>query len=153
MINYGWFQSPIGEIRLAESDGEICELFFCDRDDREINETAVLRAAFQQLEEYFAGARQKFDLPLQPQGTAFQQQVWKALLDVPFGQTAAYLDIALKLGDRKKIRAVGAANGRNPVSIIIPCHRIIGSNGNLIGYGGGLWRKEWLLKHEGALLL
>ena len=94
-----------------------------------------------------------FDLPLAPVGTPFQQRVWTALLNIPHGVTISYGELATRLGDPKASRAVGLANGRNPISIIIPCHRVIGANGNLTGYGGGLDRKEWLLRHEGALLL
>jgi len=112
-----------------------------------------LDAVRKQIDGYFAGRRTVFDLPLDLRGTDFQRRVWKQLLTVPFGQTATYLDIALALGNPQAVRAVGAANGQNPVSVIVPCHRIIASNGKLTGYGGGLWRKEWLLRHEGALLL
>ena len=114
---------------------------------------AVTAEAAAQLDAYFRGARRTFELPLAPQGTTFQRAVWAQLLQVPFGETASYRDIALALGNDNGVRAVGAANGRNPIAVIIPCHRIIGSNGQLTGYGGGLWRKEWLLRHEGALLL
>ncbi len=106
--------------------------------------------AISQLVEYFAGQRQTFDFLLNPVGTVFQQRVWKALLEVPFGQTRSYLAQARTLGDEKAIRAVAAANGRNPLWIVVPCHRIVGSNGSLTGYAGGLWRKQWLLEHEGA---
>jgi methylated-DNA-[protein]-cysteine S-methyltransferase len=116
---------------------------FCD-----INENAVSKLAAKQLSEYIAGQRTEFDLPLQPDGTEFQQQVWQALLTIPFGETASYLDIALAIGNPKACRAVGAANGKNPIPIVIPCHRIIGSNGKLTGYAGGLPRKMYLLALE-----
>lgn len=108
---------------------------------------------FQQLDEYFAHRRQQFSLKLNPQGTAFQKRVWQHLLKIPFGKTTSYLEIAEALGARKALRAVGAANGRNPIPIIIPCHRVIGRDGDLIGFGGGIWRKEWLLRHEGVVLI
>ena len=108
----------------------------------------ILIPVVSQLEEYFAGNRKIFDLQLDMRGTNFQKQVWKLLLEIPFGQTISYMDIAKKLDDPKKIRAVGNANGKNPVSIIVPCHRVIGSDGSLTGYAGGLWRKEWFLNHE-----
>ncbi|RME78809.1 MAG: methylated-DNA--[protein]-cysteine S-methyltransferase, partial [Chloroflexi bacterium] len=108
----------------------------------------LLQECIRQLEEYFAGQRQEFSLPLAPQGTAFQQQVWQYLLTIPFGKTVSYGDVARGIGSEKAVRAVGAANGRNPIPIIIPCHRVVGSNGTLTGYGGGLWRKKWLLEHE-----
>ena len=104
-----------------------------------------------QLDEYFRGIRQTFSLALAPEGTEFQQAVWQQLTHIPFGQTASYLDIARAVGNEKAVRAVGAANVQKPIVIIVPCHRVIGSNGRLTGYGGGLWRKEWLLNHEGAV--
>jgi len=112
-----------------------------------------LQECVRQLEEYFQGQRRAFSLKLLPRGTEFQQRVWAQLLKVPYGSTASYRDIALALGDADAVRAVGSANGKNPISIIIPCHRIIGSDGKLIGYGGGVWRKEWLLRHERGVLV
>lgn len=108
----------------------------------------VLAAAVDQLRAYFAGELQKFDLKLNPQGTEFQQRVWAALQDIPYGSTKSYLQLASELGDAKAIRAVAAANGKNPLWIVIPCHRVVGSNGDLVGYAGGLPRKKWLLDHE-----
>ena len=107
-----------------------------------------LKKAVLQLEEYFKGERREFELHLNPSGTDFQRKVWRALLDVPFGKTLSYLELSKQLGDVKAIRAVAAANGKNPLWIIIPCHRIIGSDGSLTGYAGGLHRKKWLLNHE-----
>lgn len=153
MTNYGWFESPIGSILIGEKDSRICQLGFREKTEIDVAETPAIRECCEQLEAYFTGELRQFQLPLAAAGTPFQQQVWAALLTVPFGTTASYLDIAIKLGDRNKIRAVGSANGKNPVSIVVPCHRIIGSSGKMIGYGGGLWRKEWLLQHEGAILL
>lgn len=112
---------------------------------------SVLAETRRQLEEYFAGTRQAFDLPLAPAGTAFQQQAWQALLDIPYGSTASYREQAVRIGNVKAVRAVGLANGRNPIAIIIPCHRVIGSDGSLTGYAGGLPIKRALLEHEGAL--
>ena len=106
------------------------------------------RAAAQQLAAYFNGSLHDFDLPLAPRGTSFQQRVWRALLDIPYGRTASYGEIASVIGAPGKARAVGAANGQNPIAIIIPCHRVIGSHGELVGYGGGLDRKRWLLELE-----
>ena len=102
----------------------------------------------QQLDEYFNGTRTAFNLKLNPQGTGFQQRVWKELLNIPHGKTRSYLEQSKKLGDVKAIRAVASANGKNPIWILIPCHRIIGSDGSLTGYAGRLWRKKWLLEHE-----
>ncbi|MBC9786055.1 methylated-DNA--[protein]-cysteine S-methyltransferase [Heliobacterium chlorum] len=107
-----------------------------------------LTACLQQLDEYFRGTRKDFNVKLNPQGTQFQKQVWRKLPDIPYGKTASYKDIAEAVGNPKAVRAVGGANSQNPISIIVPCHRIIGSNGKLTGYAGGLWRKEWLLAHE-----
>ena len=110
--------------------------------------TEPVQLAVQQVQEYFAGTRQIFDFPVNPVGTSFQKTVWRALLDVPFGVTLSYLALSRRIGDEKAIRAVAAANGRNPLWIVVPCHRIIGSDGSLTGYAGGLWRKQWLLEHE-----
>lgn len=110
--------------------------------------TPVLEAAVDQLEAYFAGDLKEFDLPLAASGTDFQKRVWAQLCRIPYGETVAYMDIADRLGDRKAVRAVGLANGRNPIAIVVPCHRVIGANGKLTGYAGGLWRKERLLSLE-----
>lgn len=108
----------------------------------------VLKDAAQQLAEYFEGSRNTFDFALNPQGTDFQKKVWKALLEIQFGKTTSYQELSIKLGDVKAIRAVASANGKNPLWIVVPCHRVIGSDGSLTGYAGGLWRKKWLLEHE-----
>lgn len=144
-----YYHSPIGILRITESEGMIYAVEF--REEEEEAESALtpcLIQALQQLKEYFSGTRQVFDLPLQPEGSEFQQKTWEELLMVPYGKTSSYLDLAIKLGDRNYNRAVGNANGKNPIAIIVPCHRIIGSNGKLVGYAGGLWRKKWLLEHE-----
>ena len=117
------------------------------------NPNLITQTTQSQLQEYFAGDRTSFDLPLAPKGTEFQVEVWRALLDVAAGDTASYADIAKTINRPKAVRAVGAANGQNPIGIIVPCHRIIGSNGKLTGYAFGLDRKAWLLRHEGALLI
>ena len=108
----------------------------------------VLKDAVSQLQEYFDGKRTDFDLKLNPQGTEFQQKVWKSLLEIPYGKTVSYMDQTKKLGDVKAIRAVASANGKNPLWIVVPCHRVIGTNGSLTGYAGEIWRKKWLLEHE-----
>lgn len=110
--------------------------------DTELNEVAL------QLKAYFEGNLQDFSFPTQPQGTAFQQRVWQELLKIPFGKTTSYLELSKRLGDPKAIRAVASANGKNPLWIVVPCHRVIGSDGSLTGYAGGIWRKKWLLEHE-----
>ncbi|MBT1063994.1 methylated-DNA--[protein]-cysteine S-methyltransferase [Bowmanella sp. Y26] len=140
--------SPIGLIELCANPEGIQAITFVDTQTQAETDTPILKKAAEQLAEYFNGHRQDFDLPLAAGGTAFQQQVWHALVSIPFGQTGSYLDIARKIGNPAAVRAVGAANGKNPLSIVVPCHRIIGSNGNLTGYAGGLERKAWLLQHE-----
>ncbi len=107
-----------------------------------------LQEAANQILEYFDGKRKNFTFQINPKGTAFQQKVWKELINIPFGKTISYLDLAKKLGDPKVIRAAASANGKNPLWIVIPCHRVIGTDGSLTGYAGGLWRKKWLLEHE-----
>ena len=144
-----YYQSEIGLIHIMGTAAGISSLNFvenksCDK----FGDQPLLQACVKQLAEYFSGKRKVFSVPLAPAGTAFQQQVWQALLNVPYGQTVSYLDIARAIGNERAVRAVGSANGQNPIAIIIPCHRVIGSNGKLIGYGGGLWRKAWLLEHE-----
>ena len=109
---------------------------------------ATLQKAVTQLQEYFQGKRTHFDFKMDPQGTPFQKRVWSALMEIPYGRTLSYMELAKKLGDPKAIRAVAAANGQNPIWIAIPCHRVIGSGGDLVGYAGGLHRKKWLLNHE-----
>lgn len=140
-------ESPVGLLTL-KSDGEhLTELRFGDR--REGGETCrVLVEAAKQLAEYFAGVRREFSIPLAPEGTAFQQSVWAELRTIPYGSTVTYAEIAAGVGKVKACRAVGGANNRNPIAIIVPCHRVIGANGSLIGYTGGLAVKEFLLSHE-----
>lgn len=144
-----YYQSPVGLLEIsADSDG-ITSLYFVDEKTKSVSKNnELLKECITQLEEYFSGIRKEFGLKLNPQGTDFQKRVWTELEKIPFGKTFSYLDISIKLGDANATRAVGNANGSNPISIIIPCHRVIGVNGKLVGYGGGLWRKEWLLNHE-----
>lgn len=148
--------SPYGTIYIAEEAGSITDLFFETEkpsdEDIEIRETPLLKNAAKQLKEYFDGKRKDFDLPLNPHGTEFQRKDWDALCKIPYGETRSYKDIAEMLGNPKACRAVGLANNRNPIAIIIPCHRVIGSNGSLVGYAGGLHIKEGLLRLEGALV-
>jgi methylated-DNA-[protein]-cysteine S-methyltransferase len=151
-MHYNYYPSPIGLIEVG-GDTAIRSLYFVDVRREGVESCPLVEEAIRQLTEYFAQERRDFDLPLEMDGTPFQRLVWEQLLTIPYGKTGSYMDIANALGNPKAIRAVGAANGQNPISIIVPCHRIIGSNGKLIGYGGGLWRKEWLLRHEGALLV
>lgn len=149
--------SPIGDLILVMADGVLSEIRFTTGRERGPPEGAQevpkpFSSARRQLDEYFSGSRREFDLSLAPRGTAFQQRVWAELLQVGYGRTASYADIARAIGNPKAVRAVGLANGRNPIPIIIPCHRIIGSSGTLTGYGGGLPMKQTLLEIEGAVL-
>ena len=148
-----YVETPVGLLEITGSDREINSAFFVDERDPQAASTAYTELAGQQLREYFAGERNHFDLNLVPKGTPFQQSVWQQLLTIDHGQMVSYQEIANALGKPKASRAVGAANGQNPISVIIPCHRVVGSNGKLTGYAGGIWRKEWLLRHEGSLLL
>ncbi len=142
--------SPLGPVTVI-SDGEaICQVSFDQEPAVDTTSCAVLDRALEQLEAYFQGRLQQFDLPLRPKGTAFQQQVWQQLTAIGFGKLASYGDIARAIHNPKGVRAVGMANSRNPLGIIIPCHRVIGSNGTLTGYAGGLDKKVWLLRHEGS---
>lgn len=150
-----YFQSPLGPIRIEASDTGLLSVLFIDEGEgnymlEQGEANTITRKTSLQLQEYFNGARQIFDLPLAPQGSAFQLRVWQELLHIPFGKTDTYGAIAHKLNNPLSVRAVGTANGQNPIAIIIPCHRCIGANGKLTGYAGGLWRKEYLLKIEQA---
>lgn len=150
---FAYVESPIGLVEIGCSETGVAALNFVDAVRHPIALSSHLTAVSEQISAYFAGTLTTFDLPLDLRGTEFQRRVWAQLLTVPYGQTATYLEIALALENAQSVRAVGAANGQNPVALVVPCHRIIGSDGKLIGYGGGLWRKEWLLRHEGALLV
>jgi methylated-DNA-[protein]-cysteine S-methyltransferase len=147
---YAYVESPIGLVEIGGTAVAITSLYFVERRREGAERNPTVDKAVRQVEAYFAGTRKSFDLRLDLRGTAFQRRVWEQLLRTPYGTTVAYRDIAEAIGRPKAVRAVGAANGRNPVSIIVPCHRVIGSDGSLTGYGGELWRKAWLLKHEGA---
>lgn len=153
---YMYMDSPVGALKLVAHDQALVAVMWDNEDHKRIRlaelvedrKHPMLHKVKQQLEEYFAGQRQQFDLPLDFQGTAFQQQVWQALLNIPYGETRSYKEIAVQLGNEKAVRAVGAANGKNPISIIAPCHRVIGSSGALVGFAGGLDKKQILLNLE-----
>jgi methylated-DNA-[protein]-cysteine S-methyltransferase len=152
-LAYGTFASPIGLIEVAATERAVVSLRFVEAARQEehgvvARSNSTVEAALAQLEAYFAGARRVFDLVLAPRGTQFQRQVWQAVQTVPYAGTVSYATIATAIGNPRATRAVGAANGANPVPILVPCHRILGSDGALTGYGGGLWRKVWLLEHE-----
>ena len=150
-------ESPIGELTILASDEAVVAIHFGD-DRMNVTSVAaidippgehpVLEETVRQLDEYFAGDRLEFDLPLEPTGTPFQREAWTALTTIPYGETISYGEQARRLGDRNKSRAVGAANGKNPIPIVVPCHRVIGANGHLTGFGGGIGVKAWLLDHE-----
>ena len=147
--------SPIGPLTLIGAGGRLTRLMFpgearaIDRFDDSIEDREPFAAVIRQLEEYFSGRRRIFDLALAPRGTPFQKAVWQELMRIPYGETRSYGQIAAALGRAGASRAVGAANGRNPIPIIVPCHRVIGADGSLTGFGGGLEAKRWLLQHEG----
>jgi len=144
-----YYKTPIGTAKIVGNENGISAVTVMDdamKTSAEIPE--ILKDCVQQLEEYFNGTRKQFNLKLNPQGTEFQKRVWMELMLVSYGKTRTYLEQSKQLGDAKAIRAVASANGKNPIWIIIPCHRIIGSDGSLTGYAGGIWRKKWLLEHE-----
>lgn len=153
---YMYMDSPVGALKLVAHDQALVAVMWDNEDHKRVRlaelvedrQHPILHQVKQQLEQYFAGQRQQFDLPLDFQGTAFQQQVWQALLTIPYGETRSYKEIAVQLGNEKAVRAVGAANGKNPISIIAPCHRVIGSSGALVGFAGGLDKKQILLGLE-----
>lgn len=154
MIETYLYKSTIGILEITGDDKNINAVHFSD-DNSETDlaaaplpVTAAVLQCVHELEAYFSGANLNFSVTVDQDGTAFQQKVWNELLQVKCGQTASYLQVSKKIGNVKAIRAVGMANGKNNVAIIVPCHRIIGNNGNLVGYAGGLWRKKWLLDHE-----
>ena len=148
--------SPVGVLRLVAHDQALVAVLWENENPKRVrlaelvehNQHPILLETERQLSEYFAEKRQSFDLPLDFAGTDFQKRVWQALLQIPFGETRSYKDIALQIGNLKAVRAVGAANGKNPISIIAPCHRVVGANGNLVGFAGGLDNKDILLKLE-----
>lgn len=152
MRAWTFLESPIGRLTLVADGGALTALLLPGHEPTPSGPATphepTLAAALGQLSEYFAGQRRRFDLPLAPAGTAFQRAVWDQLLHIPFAETTSYGKIAASVGRPRAVRAVGAANGANPISLIVPCHRVIGSDGTLTGYGGGLPAKRWLLAHE-----
>ena len=153
-----YIKTPLGIAKIMGDENGISVISLSDEGDsnakleqtKPTSETiaAVLQEAVSQLNEYFEGKRTDFTFQLNPTGTEFQQKVWKSLLEIPYGKTRTYLQQSKIVGDVKAIRAVASANGKNPLWIVVPCHRVIGSDGSLTGYAGGLWRKKWLLEHE-----
>ncbi|MCZ6830967.1 MAG: methylated-DNA--[protein]-cysteine S-methyltransferase [Gammaproteobacteria bacterium] len=150
MTHYKILETPLGQLRLVSNGRALVRIEFPHQhgSDGEASNDEVLQQCERQLQEYFAGERQAFQLPLAAQGTEFQQRVWTALQAIPFGERRSYRDIADGIGNRKAVRAVGAANGKNPIPIVVPCHRVIGSDGSLTGFAGGLAAKQLLLQLE-----
>ncbi len=138
----------MGGLEICASEKGLVSVTFVDKEEAKSNKNSIVSGCVVQLKEYFSGKRKEFDMPIDMLGTEFQKQVWTELQNIPFGKTVSYLDIAKKVGDKNSTRAVGNANGKNPVAIIVPCHRVIGVFGKLVGYAGGIERKRWLLNFE-----
>jgi methylated-DNA-[protein]-cysteine S-methyltransferase len=145
-----YYDSPVGLLEIAADEKAVTGLYFADanRNREEKSANGILKECINQLTEYFSGKRKDFDIKVNPSGTLFQKSVWNELLKIPYGETVSYGEIAERIGNPKSVRAVGLANGSNPISIIIPCHRVIGKNGSLVGYGGGIENKRYLLELE-----
>lgn len=158
-IEKAYYRSPLGVLEIYSTGSSISEILFANSwkgakiDEESLSfakpKSVILKTCFKQLDEYFAGTRTEFTVPISQVGTEFQQSVWAELCKIPYGRTISYLELSKRIGNVKAIRAVGTANGNNSICIIVPCHRVIGSHGDLVGYGGDLWRKKWLLEHEG----
>jgi methylated-DNA-[protein]-cysteine S-methyltransferase len=148
---YGYYNSPIGIIEIIVSEEAITSMYFVEQATMVIDESKIIEEAIIQLDEYFKGVRKVFNLKCEVKGTNFQKQVWDELIKISYGETLSYKELAIKVGNEKATRAVGNANGKNAISIIIPCHRVIGSDKSLTGYAGGISRKQWLLSHEKSI--
>jgi len=149
-IQRAFLKTPIGYVEVTGTEKGLQGLCFIDFRVRIHRVPSCLKSCIDQLEEYFKGSLKTFDLNLEPKGTSFQIDIWSEIQKIPYGSTISYLDLARRVGHVNALRAVGGANGRNPISVVIPCHRVMGHDGKLVGYGGGLWRKKWLLEHEHA---
>jgi methylated-DNA-[protein]-cysteine S-methyltransferase len=155
-ISSTYYKSPLGLLRIGGTNTYISEISFIDHlEDEEYRNSdikgpvaPIVIQCIEELIQYFQGQRRSFDFPVYQEGTEFQRSVWNELMAIPFGKTISYLDLSRRLGDTKAIRAAAAANGKNNLAIVVPCHRVIGSKRDLVGYAGGLWRKKWLLDHE-----
>lgn len=157
-IEIAYYNSPIGALEIRSSGNAISDILFVNSwKGARVNEeelsfanpsSSIIKKCMKELDEYFSGKRKVFNFNMEQVGTAFQQEVWKELCNIPYGRTISYLELSKRIGNVKAIRAVGTANGNNSICIAVPCHRVIGSNGSLVGYGGDLWRKKWLLEHE-----
>ncbi|MCG3260027.1 MAG: methylated-DNA--[protein]-cysteine S-methyltransferase [Candidatus Heimdallarchaeota archaeon] len=142
------YSTPIGNLEIVSDQNSILACNFQEKKEQSDNLPQILKQALIQLNEYFTGKRKEFDITFSPSGTEFQEKVWKNLTKITFGETISYSELASRIGNKNAVRAVGKANGQNPISIIIPCHRVIGCDGNLVGYGGGIEKKKWLLDFE-----
>ncbi len=151
MKGIAYYSSPVGKLQIESEHEKITVLGFLRDEKREEIRTAIIDQCIAELEEYFYLGRKFFSFEMDLIGTEFQVKVWNELLNIPYGKTISYEALAIRVGDIKSIRAVGLANGQNPVAIAVPCHRVIGKNGDLVGYGGGMDKKIWLLQHEGAI--
>lgn len=150
-----YIDSPLGQLEVSATESYLTSILFVDtqkkpspRKEATLYVPAIIETYQQQIQEYFDGTRKDFDIPFQHEGTDFQKSVWVKLETIPYGKTISYLELSRRIGNEKAIRAVGTTNGANKFNIIVPCHRVIGANGSLVGYGGDLWRKKWLLEHE-----
>jgi len=148
MSKTAFINSPLGITKIVGDENGVSIISVLSEGEHSTKIPNELQEAVSQLQEYFEGKRKDFDFKLNPKGTDFQKKVWQELLNIPFGKTMSYMDLSKKIGDVKAIRAVASANGKNPLWIVVPCHRVIGTDGSLTGYAGGLWRKKWLLEHE-----
>lgn len=146
----GYHNSPIGILEIVCSEDRLISIMFVDKETQPNDSNLMLKKIITQLEQYFNGSRREFNIKISFEGTEFQKQVWNQLLNIPYGETTSYKDVAEKIENAKAVRAVGNANNKNKIPIIVPCHRVIGSNGKLTGYAGGLDKKQWLLNHEKA---
>ena len=151
MIHRFTYETVLGDVTLVEEDGALLAISLKSIQEGTEQETTIIQEAHRQINEYLKGERKVFDLPIRLRGTDFQQQVWTALLDIPYGETRSYKQIAEAIGNPKGMRAVGMANNRNPLLIVVPCHRVIGANGSMVGYGEGVEMKEFLLRLEKSL--
>ena len=146
-----YYKSPIGNLRIISNDRDIIKIEFTDDFFKMKMIPFQIQNCINQLDEYFKGERKEFSVEINPAGTEFQGKVWNLLMKIPYGKTISYLELSKQFGNEKAIRAIASANGKNPIPIIIPCHRVIGNDGSLTGYAGGLLKKQWLLEHEGAI--
>jgi len=146
-----YYKSPIGNLRIISNDSDIIKIEFTEDYFKMKMIPVQIKRCINQLDEYFKGERKEFQIGINPAGTEFQGKIWNLLMKIPYGKTVSYLKLSQQFGDEKAIRAIASANGKNPIPIIIPCHRVIGNDGSLTGYAGGLLKKQWLLEHEGAI--